>query len=92
MAKQTAWVIGLGVPGAVALFVPPSVCLRGTARRRILLLAAIGAAMGYALVAIIDHFTTSPIAAFGAASGAIVVPGLYLALLAVERGEYMART
>jgi hypothetical protein len=91
MARQTAWVIGLGVPGALALLVPPSLRLNGAEQRTVLVLVLIGAAAGYAVVAVIDHFTSSPIAFFGASVGVIVFPGFYLGRLALESGELIAR-
>jgi hypothetical protein len=92
MAKQTAWVIGLGLPGALALLLPPIFRLHHAEQRTVLALVPVGAAVGYLIVATIDHFTSSPIGWFGASVGVIVVPGLYLAHLAWERGDLIART
>ena len=80
MAKQSAWVIGLGVPGGLALLLPATMRASGRARRIVLLLVVVGAALGYGVGTIVIHMTSGPTPLFSGSGGAIVLPGLYLAL------------
>jgi hypothetical protein len=84
MATQTAWVIGLGVTGALALLVPPTMRATLAVRRMVLVLVLAGAALGYGVGTVLDHLTTAPTPLFGASAAAIVLPGLYLAFLGLD--------